>query len=301
MKNLKWIFFACALAMTGCGDDDKDTPAVECGQGDLIAVEGTNYCVYPQAVVVENGFDCPAVVPNLTIRGPIGVCSDRPMLPNEELEQIDEIYGEVRPDIYEDEVECSIDSECAGGQTCEAGSCVASNDECGGRGGSTCASDEFCNFAPDAECGATDKLGTCEPRPDAQECTEPDAPVCGCDGQTYGSACDANASGVSVASQGECASDCTIDGCAAEQTCVEGTCLPACGGFAGLTCASEEWCDFPDGSFCGGADELGACRPRPDSCNQVVEEVCGCDGSTYTNRCIANSEGVDVSEEGACP
>lgn len=74
---------------------------------------------------------------------------------------------------------------------------------CGGLQGLACEDGDFCNFPADAQCGAADQTGTCEAIPEV--CTKEYAPVCGCDDQTYGNACIANAAGVSVASEGECA------------------------------------------------------------------------------------------------
>jgi eight-cysteine-cluster-containing protein len=63
-----------------------------------------------------------------------------------------------------------------------------------------CAKTEFCKFAA-GDCGKQN-LGVCTARP--QFCTEQYAPVCGCDGNTYGNACFADSAGVSIAAQGEC-------------------------------------------------------------------------------------------------
>jgi hypothetical protein len=73
---------------------------------------------------------------------------------------------------------------------------------CGGLQGLQCPEGAYCNYAPEAQCGAADQTGTCEPRPEF--CTEQYEPVCGCDGETYPNACYAAREGVSVVSAGEC-------------------------------------------------------------------------------------------------
>ena len=79
---------------------------------------------------------------------------------------------------------------------------VVSQDMCGGLLGETCSAGEYCNFTPEAQCGAADQTGTCEPKPEV--CVEQYDPVCGCDGQTYSSVCYAAMAGISVARSGEC-------------------------------------------------------------------------------------------------
>jgi len=73
-----------------------------------------------------------------------------------------------------------------------------------------------------------------------------------------------------------------------------------CGGFLGTPCAPYEWCDYPDGSYCGGDDSTGVCRTRPTACDFIYDPVCGCDGITHDNECAANAAGVDASSPGAC-
>ena len=73
---------------------------------------------------------------------------------------------------------------------------------CGGIAGVPCGSGRYCNYEG-GHCGASDQSGTCQPMPGA--CTEEYRPVCGCDNRTYGNACAAASAGVSVASQGACA------------------------------------------------------------------------------------------------
>lgn len=141
-----------------------------------------------------------------------------------------------------------------------------------------CDAGSFCDHADASSCGTT-QAGVCRPRPTA--CPPVVHPVCGCDGVTYPSACDANVAGTDAAYDGSCA-------------------MGSCGGFAGFACTSSQFCDYPAGALCGAADQTGVCRPRPDACSAIYAPVCGCDGVTYANECAANAAGVDAAFSGSC-
>ena len=158
----------------------------------------------------------------------------------------------------------------------------ASSDRCGGLEGRTCEADEYCHYAPADICGAADATGECRATPDV--CPMVIAPVCGCDGRTYDNACQANAAGTSVASNGRCGAN--------EPE--------ACGGLLGLSCDEGEYCHYTPDAMCGAADATGECRTPPDGCYDVWAPVCGCDGATYGNDCEANAAGTSVASEGRC-
>ena len=63
-------------------------------------------------------------------------------------------------------------------------------------------------------------------------------------------------------------------------------------------CASGSYCDYPDDE-CGASFE-GTCHGEPGSCDDLVKQVCGCDGKTYGNACAAAAEGVSVAAQGEC-
>jgi hypothetical protein len=145
--------------------------------------------------------------------------------------------------------------------------------------GATCASNADCRedaycARPVSECAAR---GSCETRP--QGCPDVYLPVCGCDGQTYGNACDAAAAGTSVAREGECDT--------------------RCGGFAGIPCDENAFCEFPAGT-CGSSDLQGECVQVTDACPEFYAPVCGCDGETYANDCFRQQARAQKDHDGTC-
>ncbi|NUP11330.1 MAG: hypothetical protein HOW73_35235 [Polyangiaceae bacterium] len=153
---------------------------------------------------------------------------------------------------------------------------------CGGIAGTPCAEGYYCNYPIDSYCGGDDSLGTCEPIFDGG-CPEIYAPVCGCDGVTYGNSCEASANGASIAHEGSCDDP-----------------GESCGGIAGVECPAGKFCNYTLEASCGYADDLGTCEDIPQGCREIYFPVCGCDGVTYGNECEANSYGVAIVAEGEC-
>ncbi len=87
---------------------------------------------------------------------------------------------------------CGEEANVAGTGVAYDGDCVSTS--CGGRLGSTCGPDEWCDY-PDtgSSCGIADSIGTCRPRPTS--CSLELDPRCGCDSVTYDNACFANMAG----------------------------------------------------------------------------------------------------------
>jgi hypothetical protein len=119
---------------------------------------------------------------------------------------------------------CGQAISCVDGQwyptTCGPANCdqpmgpCGGDKTCGGLLGQGCDDGEYCAY--DASCGFADQTGVCTAKPDA--CAEIYSPVCGCNGKTYGNACDAASAGVSVKSEGACGGGCG-NGCQAGYAC----------------------------------------------------------------------------------
>lgn len=87
----------------------------------------------------------------------------------------------------------SSDTGIAGG-----GGCLL---ESGPGSPTSCADGLYCDFSV-GSCGEDGASGECQLLPEA--CIALFAPVCGCDGKTYGNSCEAAAAGVAVRAEGEC-------------------------------------------------------------------------------------------------
>lgn len=72
-----------------------------------------------------------------------------------------------------------------------------------------------------------------------------------------------------------------------------------CGGAQEIQCVVPVFCQFPAGS-CGQGSAQGTCTNRPQVCTLEFNPVCGCDGTTYSNACQADSAGVSVASAGEC-
>jgi hypothetical protein len=155
------------------------------------------------------------------------------------------------------------------------------------RDNSQCADTDYCS----KPLGACADAGRCASRP--QACPDVWLPVCGCDGQTYGNACEAAAAGASVAHLGRCDRRCDVT----------------------LPCDPGQFCEMRPG-ICASALDAGMCVDVPEVCPNdicgncqggicplcptIYRPVCGCDGKTYPSDCERRKAQVQKSHDGPC-
>jgi hypothetical protein len=75
-----------------------------------------------------------------------------------------------------------------------------------------------------------------------------------------------------------------------------------CGGHrvGNTTCNEGQFCTWTPAAICGAADAGGTCQYKPELCPAIFNPVCACDGTTYSNECVAARAGTSVSSLGAC-
>lgn len=64
-------------------------------------------------------------------------------------------------------------------------------------------------------------------------------------------------------------------------------------------CTEDEYCNT-NGNACDSGASFGVCSLRPEVCSFVLNPVCGCDGATYSNSCVAAANGVSVASVPGC-
>jgi len=154
-----------------------------------------------------------------------------------------------------------------------------------------CAVGELCAFSM-GTCGS--QGGVCVAATPDLQCDGYEAPICGCDGQTYLNGCEAWLVGVSIAHEGACTAEPPPPE-APESPDENGP--QDCGG---TLCGAGEFCDYADGSCGDYGSQAGSCRLINAPCTGSASAVCGCDGITYETECDAITSGVSVRHKGAC-
>ena len=82
---------------------------------------------------------------------------------------------------------------------------------------------------------------------------------------------------------------------------------PSSSSSSSSACPVGYYCNVADGE-CANADQdngtavavAGICTKISYRCPKIFRQVCGCDGNTYSNSCLAGASGVNVAFFGVC-
>lgn len=83
-------------------------------------------------------------------------------------------------------------------------------------------------------------------------------------------------------------------------SCIDVLLLRQCGGSGETACEQGAFCVL-DVGVCEEANAEGTCWPIPLTCDVQDTPVCGCDGQTYANDCLALQAQVNIASNGECP
>lgn len=132
---------------------------------------------------------------------------------------------------------------------------------------------------PEGVCNTDEgAVGTCVRIPTGG-CEEIWAPECGCDGLTHDNSCFRRQSGADLLHVGEC----DTGGC--------GPGLP--------DCPTGHMCEVPPHMCVHLGEMTGECVPIAHGCTDDAPE-CGCDGTTYANRCDRMDAHMALDHPGPC-
>lgn len=204
---MRSFYVGLVFALIGCGgsvsteagDAATADAASDTATTDTASTDAGDGCGGATGRTCASGMWCWFADGQCAMPGATGTCRKREAVPCVAPRPGDEVCG---CDGFTYQSACVATS--AGMSIAHAGACEAPPGKtCGGFGGATCGSGEYCDWgALPNWCGGDDGTGTCKPRPTS--CEPADGIFCGCDGKVYESTCAAALAGVGVRKAGPC-------------------------------------------------------------------------------------------------
>lgn len=206
------VLFLASMLLVGCGgtvitgesgdaasSDTGDSGSTSDVASDTATIDAGDACGGSIGRACPDGSWCSFPEGACNVPGGTGVCRKREALPCVAPKPGDEVCG---CDGMTYQSLCVATS--AGMSIVHTGACESPPSKtCGGFGGATCASTEYCDYGPaPSYCGGDDGTGTCKPRPTS--CIPADGIFCGCDGKVYESPCAAAKAGTGIRKNGPC-------------------------------------------------------------------------------------------------